>query len=122
MTKTVLIATQKPFAAEAKTQTQAILEEAGYSVKVLESYADEADLLGAIAEADAIIVRSDKIHSGVLDAGKNLKLVVRAGAGYDNVDTAAAKERGIAVMNTPGQNANAVAELVFGMLVFSARG
>lgn len=122
MSKTILIATQKPFSADAKAQATAILEEAGYQVRVLESYEDEADLLAAVTEADALIVRSDKIHTGVLDAAKSLKLVVRAGAGYDSIDTDAAKERGVAVMNTPGQNANAVAELVFGMLVFSARG
>ena len=122
MTKTVLIATQKPFAADAKNQTAAILEEAGYEVRVLESYEDEAALLDAVVEANALIVRSDKIHAGVLDAAKELKLVVRAGAGYDSIDTAGAKERGVTVMNTPGQNANAVAELVFGMLVHNARG
>lgn len=122
MSKTILIATQKPFSADAKAQATAILEEAGYQVRVLESYEDEADLLAAVTEADALIVRSDEIHTGVLDAAKSLKLVVRAGAGYDSIDTDAAKERGVAVMNTPGQNANAVAELVFGMLVFSARG
>ncbi len=122
MSKTILIATQKPFSADAKAQATAILEEAGYQVRVLESYEAEADLLAAVTEADALIVRSDKIHTGVLDAAKALKLVVRAGAGYDSIDTDAAKERGVAVMNTPGQNANAVAELVFGMLVFSARG
>ena len=122
MSKTILIATQKPFSTDAKEQATAILEEVGYQVRVLESYEDEADLLGAVTEADALIVRSDEIHAGVLDAAKSLKLVVRAGAGYDSIDTNAAKERGVAVMNTPGQNANAVAELVFGMLVFSARG
>ena len=122
MTKTILIATQKPFAAEAREQTTTILEQAGYQVRLLESYADESELLGAVAEADAMIVRSDEIHAGVLDAAKALKLVVRAGAGYDSIDTDAAKERGVAVMNTPGQNANAVAELVFGMLVHAARG
>lgn len=122
MSKTILIATQKPFSPDAKEQCSAILQEAGYSVRVLESYSDESELLGAIAEADAIIIRSDKIHAGVLDAAKSLKLVVRAGAGYDNVDCAGAKERDVAVMNTPGQNSNAVAELVFGMMVFSARG
>lgn len=122
MSKTILIATQKPFSTDAKDQAKGILEEAGYQVRVLEGYESESDLLGAVSEANAMIVRSDKIHAGVLDAASELKLVVRAGAGYDSIDTAAAKERGVAVMNTPGQNANAVAELVFGMLVFSARG
>ncbi len=122
MSKTILIATKKPFSPDAKEQASAILKDAGYAVKVLESYGDESDLLSAIPEADAIIIRSDKIHAGVLDTAKNLKLVVRAGAGYDNVDCAGAKERSVAVMNTPGQNSNAVAELVFGMMVFAARG
>ncbi len=122
MSKTILIATKKPFSPDAKEQTKSILEELGYQVRVLESYESEDDLLAAVTEANALIVRSDKIHAGVLDAAKDLKLVVRAGAGYDSIDTDAAKERGVAVMNTPGQNANAVAELVFGMLVFNARG
>jgi D-3-phosphoglycerate dehydrogenase len=122
VSKTILIATKKPFSPDAKDKTKSILEELGYQVRVLESYESESDLLAAVTEANALIVRSDQIHSGVLDAAKELKLVVRAGAGYDSIDTAAAKERGVAVMNTPGQNANAVAELVFGMLVFSARG
>lgn len=122
MSKTVLIATQKPFSPDAKRQAKAILEEAGYSVRVLESYKEESELLAAITEADAVIIRSDKIHAGVLEATSQLKLVVRGGAGYDNVDCAKAKERGVAVMNTPGQNSNAVAELVFGMLVYMARG
>ncbi len=122
MTQTILIATEKPFSAAARDQTEMILREAGYDVRVLESYGAESDLTAAIADVDAVIIRSDVIHAGVLDAAKALKLVVRAGAGYDNVDIAAAKARGVAVMNTPGQNANAVAELVFGILVWSARG
>lgn len=122
MSKNILIATKKPFSPTAKTQAVQLLEGAGYQVRVLESYADEADLLKAIAEANAVIVRSDKIHEGVLGAAGALKLVVRAGAGYDSIDTAKAKDAGIAVMNTPGQNSNAVAELVFGMMVYAARG
>lgn len=122
MSKTILIATAKPFSRSAKAQASQILEDAGYEVLVLEGYSDEAELLKAAAEADALIIRSDQIHRGVLEAAPNLKLVVRAGAGYDNVDCAAAKERGVAVMNTPGQNANAVAELVFGLMIFQARG
>ncbi len=122
MSKTILIATKKPFSPDAKEQASAILQEAGYAVAVLESYGEASDLLAAIAEADAVIIRSDKIHSGVLESATQLKLVVRAGAGYDNVDCATAKQRDVAVMNTPGQNSNAVAELVFGMLVYSARG
>ena len=99
-----------------------IIKAAGYTPRVLENYKGKAPLLEAIADADAAIVRSDVIDPEVLDAAKQLKLVVRAGAGYDTIDTAAAKAKGVAVMNTPGQNANAVAELVFGMLVYVSRG
>ncbi len=122
MSKTILIATKKPFSRSAKAQASQILEDAGYRVEVLEGYADEPQLLDAVSDADALIIRSDKIHRGVLEAAPRLALVVRAGAGYDNVDCDAAKERGVVVMNTPGQNANAVAELVFGLMVFKARG
>lgn len=121
MTK-VLIATQKPFAAEARDRTVGVLAEAGYEVQLLESYADKSDLLAAVADANALIVRSDKITDEVMAAAPELKLVVRAGAGYDNVDCAAARNRGIVVMNTPGQNANAVAELAIGMMIMAARG
>ncbi|HWA77831.1 MAG TPA: NAD(P)-dependent oxidoreductase [Polyangiaceae bacterium] len=122
MSKTVLLATEKPFSAAARNEVVAIIEKAGYTARVLESYKGKAPLIEAIADADAAIVRSDIIDAEVLDQAKKLALVVRAGAGYDNIDTAAAKAKNIAVMNTPGQNANAVAELVFGMLVYSARG
>ncbi len=118
----VLIATQKPFAAEARDRTVAVLAKAGYEVQLLESYPDKSDLLAAVSAANALIVRSDKITDEVMAAGPELKLVVRAGAGYDNVDCAAAKKRGIVVMNTPGQNANAVAELAIGMMIMAARG
>jgi len=121
MTK-VLIATQKPFAAEARDRTVAVLAGAAYEVQLLESYADKSDLLAAVADANALIVRSDKVTDEVLAAAPELKLVVRAGAGYDNVDCAAAKSRGVVVMNTPGQNANAVAELAIGMMIMAARG
>ncbi len=97
------------------------MENAGNQLVLLEKYTETAQLLDAVADADALIVRSDKITSEVLDAAKNLKIVVRAGAGYDSIDTAYAKEKGIVVENTPGQNANAVAELVFGMLVYAVR-
>jgi len=97
------------------------VEAAGHQLVMLEKYTDKAQLLEAVADADAMIVRSDKITPDVLDAAKNLKIVVRAGAGYDSIDTAYAKEKGIVVENTPGQNANAVAELVFGLLVFAVR-
>jgi D-3-phosphoglycerate dehydrogenase len=122
VSKTVLLATEKPFSASARDQVVAILKEAGYTANVLESYKGKGPLVEAIATADAVICRSDIIDKEVLDAAANLKLAVRAGAGYDNIDTSIAKEKGIAVMNTPGQNANAVAELVFGMLVYMARG
>jgi D-3-phosphoglycerate dehydrogenase len=122
VSKTVLLASEKAFSASARDQVVAILEHAGYSVNVLESYQGKGALIDAIASADAVIVRSDIIDAEVLEGAKNLKLAVRAGAGYDNIDTAVAKAKNVAVMNTPGQNANAVAELVFGMLVYMARG
>lgn len=122
MSKTVLLATEKAFSTSARDQVVAILAEAGYAVKVLESYQGKQPLVEAIADADAVIVRSDIVDAEVLAAAKQLKLAVRAGAGYDNLDTAKAREAGVDVMNTPGQNANAVAELVFGMLVYAARG
>ena len=121
MSKTVLIATVKPFSSAARDQVVALLEKAGYTARVLEKYADKSELLAAVADVDAMIVRSDKIDPEVLDAAKQLKLVVRAGAGYDAIDCDATKKRDVAVMNTPGQNANAVAELVFGMMVMNAR-
>lgn len=117
----VLIATEKPFAATAVKGITEELEAAGHQVVVLEKYTEPQQLLDAVADADAMIVRSDKITPAVLDAAKNLKIVVRAGAGYDSIDTAYAKEKGVVVENTPGQNANAVAELVFGMLVYAVR-
>jgi D-3-phosphoglycerate dehydrogenase len=122
VSKTVLLATEKPFSASARNEVVAIIEQAGYTPRVLESYKGKGPLIEAIADADAAIIRSDIIDAEVLEAAKKLKLVVRAGAGYDNIDTAAAKAKGIAAMNTPGQNANAVAELVFGMMVYLARG
>jgi D-3-phosphoglycerate dehydrogenase len=122
LSKTVLLATEKPFSAAARDEVVGIIKQAGYTARVLESYKGKGPLLEAIADVDAVIIRSDIVDAEVLDAAKQLKLVVRAGAGYDNVDTAAAKAKGVAVMNTPGQNANAVAELVFGMAIYSARG
>lgn len=117
----ILVATEKPFAAVAVEGIRKEVEAAGHQLVMLEKYTDKAQLLEAVADADAMIVRSDKITPDVLDAAKNLKIVVRAGAGYDSIDTAYAKEKGIIVENTPGQNANAVAELVFGLLVFAVR-
>lgn len=117
----VLVATEKPFAAVAVDGIRRVIEEAGYELELLEKYTDRADLLAAVANADGLIIRSDKVDAEVLDAAKNLKIVVRAGAGYDNVDLAAATAHNIVVENTPGQNSNAVAELVFGMAVMAAR-
>lgn len=117
----ILVATEKPFAAAAVEGIKKEAKAAGHEVALLEKYTDVKQLLDAVADVDAMIVRSDKITPQVLDAAKNLKIVVRAGAGYDSIDTAYAKERNVVVENTPGQNANAVAELVFGMLVFAVR-
>lgn len=117
----VLIATEKPFAAAAIAQMRNVLEEAGLELALLEKYQDKKDLLAAVKGADAIIVRSDIVDEEVFAAAPDLKLVVRAGAGYDNIDLKAATRKNVVVMNTPGQNANAVAELVFGMLVLMAR-
>ena len=117
----VLLATQKPFAAAAVNGIVAILEEAGHQVVKLEKYAEQSDFVAAVADAEAIIIRSDKVTEEVMAAAPKLKIVVRAGAGYDNVDLAAASARGIVVMNTPGQNSNAVAELALALMVFMAR-
>lgn len=117
----VLIATEKPFAPAAVEDIKKILGEAGHEVTLLEGYKDKSDLLAAVKDVNAMIVRSDKITKDVLDAAPELKIVVRAGAGYDSIDTAYAKEKGIVVENTPGQNSNAVAELVFGLLVYAKR-
>lgn len=117
----VLVATEKPFAAVAVDGIRKEIEDAGYTLELLEKYTDRSQLLAAVADADALIVRSDKIDAEVIDAAKNLKIVVRAGAGYDNIDLQAATARGVVVENTPGQNSNAVAELVFGMAVMAVR-
>jgi D-3-phosphoglycerate dehydrogenase len=120
--KKVLIATEKPFAPVAVQGIKKILDEAGYVMVLLEKYADPKDLIKAVEEVDALIIRSDIASKEVLEAGKNLKIVVRAGAGYDNIDLKAATEKGVVAMNTPGQNSNAVAELALGMMVYMARG
>lgn len=117
----VVIATEKPFSAEAVAEVEGIFQEAGYKVEIVAKYPDHADLVAAVADVDAMIIRSDKVDREVIEAGNNLKIVVRAGAGYDNVDLAAATEKGVVVMNTPGQNSNAVAELALGMMVFMNR-
>ena len=117
----VLIATEKPFAAVAVEGIKKEIEAAGYELALLEKYTEKQQLLDAVADVDALIIRSDKVDKEVLDAAKQLKIVVRAGAGYDNVDLEAATAHKVVVMNTPGQNSNAVAELVFGLLVFAVR-
>lgn len=120
MTK-VLVATEKPFAKAAVDGIRSIVEQAGFSLALLEKYTDKAELLKAVADAEAIIVRSDKITAEVVEAAQKLKIVVRAGAGYDNIDLDACSAKGVVVMNTPGQNSNAVAELALGMMIYMAR-
>lgn len=117
----ILIATEKPFAAAAVKAMEEIITAAGIEVVKLEKYSEKKQLLEAVAAVDGIIIRSDIVDAEVLDAAKNLKIVVRAGAGFDNIDLAAASAHNVVAMNTPGQNANAVAELVFGMLLFQCR-
>ena len=117
----VLLATEKPFAAKAVNGIREILEQAGHELVILEKYTAKEQLLEAVADVDAMIVRSDKVTAEVVEAAKNLKLVVRAGAGYDNVDLHACTDHKVVVMNTPGQNANAVAELAIGMMIYMSR-
>jgi D-3-phosphoglycerate dehydrogenase / 2-oxoglutarate reductase len=117
----VLVATEKPFAAAAVNGIKKIFDEAGFETVLLEKYTDKADLIKAVADVDAMIIRSDKATAEVIDAAKSLKIIVRAGAGYDNIDLAAANEHKIVAMNTPGQNSNAVAELAAGMMVYMSR-
>ena len=117
----VLVATEKPFAAVAVSGIKEIIEGAGMELSLLEKYTNKSQLLEAVSDVDALIVRSDKVTAEVVAAAKNLKIVVRAGAGYDNVDLGACSERGIVVMNTPGQNSNAVAELAIGLMIMMAR-
>ncbi len=120
--KKVLVATEKPFASAAVAQIKEVLDKANYELVLLEKYTDNADFLKAVEDVDALIVRSDKVTKEVIDAAKNLKIVVRAGAGYDNLDLNACTKANIVAMNTPGQNSNAVAELAIGMAVMIARG
>lgn len=117
----VLVATEKPFAKAATDGIRKIVEAAGYKLELLEKYTAVEQFHAAVADADALIVRSDKVTKAVVDAAKNLKIVVRAGAGFDNLDLEALSARGIVAMNTPGQNSNAVAELAIGMMIFMAR-
>ena len=118
----VLVATEKPFASVAIDGIRDVLDKAGYDLSLLEGYTDKQELLSAVKDADALIVRSDKVDKEVINASDKLKIVVRAGAGYDNIDLEACTAGNIIAMNTPGQNSNAVAELAFGMMVYLARG
>lgn len=117
----VLVATEKPFAKVAVDGIREVVEKAGMELALLEKYTQKEQLLEAVADADALIVRSDIVDAAVLDAAKQLKIVVRAGAGYDNLDLAACTEHGVVAMNTPGQNSNAVAELALGLMVYAVR-
>lgn len=117
----VLVATEKPFAKVAVDGIREVVEGAGYELALLEKYTDKAQLLEAVADADALIIRSDIVDAAVLDAAKQLKIVVRAGAGYDNIDLEAATAHNVVAMNTPGQNSNAVAELALGLMVYAVR-
>ena len=119
--KKVLVATEKPFAAVAVNGIKEIVEGAGYELVLLEKYTDKAQLLAAVADVDAVIIRSDIADEALFEAAKNLKIVVRAGAGYDNINLEAATAHNVCAMNTPGQNANAVAELALGLMVYAAR-
>lgn len=116
-----LVATQKPFAAKAVEGIKAIFNAAGIETVMLEKYVSEAELIESVADVDALIVRSDKVTKAVLDAAKKLKIVVRAGAGYDNLDLEACTAHNVVAMNTPGQNANAVAELAIAFMIYMSR-
>lgn len=117
----ILVATEKPFAPVAIRQMREVIEAAGFRMELLENYKKPEDFAGAVADADALIVRSDMVTSGILDAARQLKIVVRAGAGYDNLDLQACTDHNVIAMNTPGQNSNAVAELVFELILFQIR-
>lgn len=121
MSVKVLVATEKPFAPVAVKGIKEVLQKAGFECILLEKYADQADFVNAVKDVDAVIIRSDNATKEVIDNGDNLKIIVRAGAGYDNIDLKAATAKGVVAMNTPGQNSNAVAELAFGMMLYSAR-
>ena len=118
---TILLATEKPFTKETVEDIKKIVEESGNTFKLLEKYKTKQELMDSIKDVDAIIVRSDKITKEIIDSSNNLKVIARAGAGFDNIDLGYSSKKGIVVMNTPGQNANAVAELVFGLLVYAKR-
>ena len=117
----ILLATEKPFTKETVDEIRNIIEKSGNTFKLLENYKDKQELLESVKDINGLIVRSDKITKEIMDAAKNLKIIVRAGAGFDNIDLEHATKKGIVVMNTPGQNANAVAELVFGLLIYAVR-
>ena len=117
----VLVATEKPFAKAAVNGIREIVEKNGHELALLEKYTDASQLLEAVADADALIVRSDKVTAAVVEAAKKLKIVVRAGAGYDNLDLAACTAHNVVAMNTPGQNSNAVAELAIGLMIYMSR-
>lgn len=117
----ILVATQKPFSSAAVAGIKDIVEKAGHKFALLEKYPEQDDLIKAVIDVDALIIRSDKVTQEVINAAPNLKIIVRAGAGYDNVDLAAATAHNIVVMNTPGQNSNAVAELAIAMMIFMCR-
>jgi len=119
--KKILVATEKPFAKVAVEGIKKIVEDAGFEIALLENYTQKVELMHAVSDADAIIIRSDIVDSEVIGSAKKLKIVARAGAGYDNIDLSAAKAKSVVAMNTPGQNSNAVAELAIGMMVFAAR-
>lgn len=118
----VLVATEKPFAPAAVEGIKNVVEKAGYELSLLEAYTDRKELFSAVKDADALIVRSDNIDREVIESAEKLKIVVRAGAGYDNIDLEACSDNNVVAMNTPGQNSNAVAELAYGMMVYLARG
>jgi D-3-phosphoglycerate dehydrogenase len=117
----IVVATEKPFAPEAINLIRDVASAEGHEIELVESYPDKGSLKEGVKQAEALIIRSDKIDGEIMDAAPALKIIVRAGAGYDNVDLQAASDRGICVMNTPGQNANAVAELVIGFMIFQSR-
>ncbi len=119
--KKILIATDKPFANEALEKIKKVITKGGHQILLLENYQTKTELIKAVADADALIVRSDIVDAGVMDSAPNLRIIVRAGAGYDNIDCNYAKEKGIVVMNTPGQNANAVAELAICIAIYGIR-
>lgn len=122
MSKKVMVATDKPFAAAAVVQIEKLCKDAGYEFILLEKYGEQSKFVEAVKNVDALIVRSDQVTKEVIDNADNLKIVVRAGAGFDNLDCVAASAKNVVCMNTPGQNSNAVAELAFGMMVYMARG